>query len=106
MAQDPETGIIYHVETKPPYKLDEEGNKIEEKDEEGSPTGKFVMDEEIMARLEQRADDTEEALTKRLDGFAKNREAVASCFKSIAMEVDGNRAMHAIFADIEAFLDK
>ena len=51
-------------------------------------------------------DDTEEALTKRLETFGKNRDAVAAAFSSIAITVDGNRAPDDVWADVEAFLDK
>ena len=97
---DPETGTIYHMTTKPPYKLDEEGNQV--LDEEGNPT----MDEEIVARLTQRDDDTEEALKTRLVNFAANRDSVAAAFASIALTVDGNRAPDEVWADLDAFLSK
>ena len=98
--KDPETGTIYHMTTKPPYKLDEEGNPVV--DEE---TGEKVMDEEILGRLEQRADDTEEALTKRLAAFGANRDAIATAFASIALTVDGNRPPDEVYADITKFLE-
>jgi len=101
---DPETGTIYHMQTKLPYKLDEEGNPMEEVDEEGNKTGKYVIDEDVMNRLEQRADDTEEALKTRLVTFAANRDAVASTFASIATTVDGNRDPEVVWGEIDAFL--
>ena len=80
--------------------LDEEGNPVV--DEE---TGEKVMDEEILGRLEQRADDTEEALTKRLAAFGANRDAIATAFASIALTVDGNRPPDEVYADITKFLE-
>jgi adenylate kinase family enzyme len=47
-----------------------------------------------------RADDTEEALVKRLEMFRENRDAVAAAFASIAVEVDGNRAPDVIAEEI------
>lgn len=107
---DPETGTIYHMVTKPPYKLDEEGNTVDEviTDEEGNstPTGKKAMDEEVLARLTQRDDDTEEALKVRLATFAENKAAISAAFASIALTVDGNRDPDEVFADIDAFISK
>ena len=57
-----------------------------------------------MARLEQRADDTEEALTVRLATFAKNRDAVAATFANIASSIDGNRDPELVWADVDAAL--
>ena len=91
--KDPETGEIYHLTTKRPQKEDPEN------------PGVMIDDEEILARLEQRGDDTEEALTKRLQNFAANREAVAAAFQSIALATDGNRPPDDVFADIKAFFD-
>ena len=104
--QDPETGIIYHLETKKPYKLDEEGNPVDAVDEEGNPTGEKAIDEEIMARLTQRGDDTAEALEKRLIAFAANRDSVAAQFASIALTINGNRPPAEVWADLDAFLSK
>jgi len=83
---DPETGIIYHLETKPPCGETEEETAA------------------IMERLTQRGDDTEEALKVRLENFAANREAVASAFSAISLTVDGNRAPEEVWADIKAFI--
>ena len=58
-----------------------------------------------MDRLTQRGDDTEEALKKRLEVFAANRDSVAATFSSIAMTVDGNRSPDEVWADIKAFID-
>ena len=104
--QDPETGIIYPLETKKPYKLDEEGNPVDAVDEEGNPTGEKAIDEEIMARLTQRGDDTAEALEKRLIAFAANRDSVAAQFASIALTINGNRPPAEVWADLDAFLSK
>ena len=98
---DPETGIIYHMTSKPPYKLDEEGKPV--LDEE---TGEPVIDAEIEARLTQRGDDTEDALKTRLVNFAANRDAVAEAFSRISLVVNGNRAPDDVWSDIDAFLEK
>jgi len=103
--KDPETGTIYHLTTNPPYKLDEEGNKVLKVDEEGNPIeGEYAMDDDVMGRLEQRADDTEDALKVRLETFALNRDAVAATFADISMVVDGNRDPDLVWGEIDAGL--
>ena len=62
---DPETGKIYHMTFSPPD------------------------DEEILARLEQRSDDTEEKVKVRLEQFHANVDAVKGSYTDIAVEVDG-----------------
>jgi len=91
--KDPETGEIYHLETKRPLKEDPEN------------PGVMIDDEEILARLEQRGDDTEEALKKRLENFAANRDSVAKAFSKIALTVDGNRPPDVVYAEVKAFFE-
>ena len=86
--QDPETGTIYHMTTNPPLKEDGSGE----------------VDEEIVARLTQRSDDTEETLVKRLETFASNRDAVAATFASIAKTIDGNRDPAEVYAEVAKFI--
>ena len=62
---DPETGKIYHMTFSPPD------------------------DEEILARLEQRSDDTEEKVKVRLEQFHANVDAVKGSYTDISVEVDG-----------------
>jgi adenylate kinase len=62
---DPETGKIYHMTFSPPE------------------------DEAVLARLEQRSDDTEEKVKVRLEQFHANVEAVKGSYTDIAVEVDG-----------------
>jgi len=81
---DPETGKIYHLEFSPPDGDDKE---------------------EVMARLTQRDDDTEEALTKRLAAFAKNKDSVIEAYPS-ALIVDANRDKGLIWEEVKYFLNK
>merc|ERR1712071_622689 len=62
---DPETGKIYHMTFSPPD------------------------DEEVLARLEQRSDDTEEKVKVRLEQFHANVAAVKGCYTDISVEIDG-----------------
>jgi adenylate kinase len=64
---DPVTGKIYHMTFSPPD------------------------DEEILARLEQRSDDTEEKVKVRLEQFHANVEAVKGSYTNISVEIDGSQ---------------
>jgi len=62
---DPVTGKIYHMTFSPPD------------------------DEEILGRLEQRSDDTEEKVKVRLEQFYANVDAVKGSYKDIAVDING-----------------
>ncbi len=62
---DPETGKIYHMTFSPPD------------------------DEEVLARLEQRSDDTEEKVKVRLEQFHANVDAVKGSYSEIGVDIDG-----------------
>ena len=78
---DPETGKIYHMKFSPPD------------------------DEEILARLEQRSDDTEEKVKVRLEQFHANVEAVKDSYTDIMVTIDGNRAPDVVSADIMSSIE-
>eukprot|EP00567_Pseudictyota_dubia_P013534 CAMPEP_0197449118 /NCGR_PEP_ID=MMETSP1175-20131217/20151_1 /TAXON_ID=1003142 /ORGANISM="Triceratium dubium, Strain CCMP147" /LENGTH=368 /DNA_ID=CAMNT_0042981135 /DNA_START=63 /DNA_END=1169 /DNA_ORIENTATION=- len=80
---DPVTGKIYHMTFSPPPE----------------------NDEEVLARLEQRSDDTEEKVVVRLEQFHANVEAVKGSYKDIALEVDGNRKPEEVTASIMEGID-
>jgi len=65
---DPVTGKIYHMTFSPPD------------------------DEEVLARLEQRDDDTEEKVKVRLEQFHANVEAVKGSYSDIGVDIDGTAA--------------
>jgi len=73
---DPETGKIYHMTFSPPD------------------------DEEILARLEQRSDDTEEKVKVRLEQFHANVDAVKGSYTDIAVEVDGTQKPEEVSATV------
>ena len=73
---DPETGKIYHMTFSPPE------------------------DEEILARLEQRSDDTEEKVKVRLEQFHANVDAVKDSYTEIMVTIDGNRAPDVVSKEI------
>lgn len=77
---DPVTGEIYHLKFKPP------------------PA-------EIIDRLEQRSDDTEEKVRRRLETYNKNVEAVVGYYKDQRVDIDGNKDMDEVFASIKSVID-
>lgn len=78
---DPETGKIYHMTFSPPE------------------------DEEVLARLEQRSDDTEEKVKVRLEQFHANVEAVKGSYTDIAVEVDGTAKPEEVSKTIMTAID-
>lgn len=75
---DPETGKIYHMTFSPPP----------------------ADDEELIARLEHRSDDTEEKVVVRLEQFHTNVAAVKGSYEDIMVAIDGNRAPADVSKDI------
>lgn len=78
---DPETGKIYHMTFSPPE------------------------DEEILARLEQRSDDTEEKVKVRLEQFHANVDAVKGSYTDISVEVDGTQKPEEVSATVMASIE-
>jgi adenylate kinase len=78
---DPETGKIYHMKFSPP------------------------TDEAVLARLEQRSDDTEEKVKVRLEQFHANVEAVKGSYTDIAVEVDGTSKPEDVSQTIMTAID-
>ena len=75
---DPDTGKIYHMTFSPPD----------------------AEDEELIARLEHRSDDTEEKVVVRLEQFHTNVAAVKGSYEDIMVSIDGNRAPTDVSKDI------
>lgn len=73
---DPETGKIYHMVFSPPD------------------------DDEILARLEQRSDDTEEKVKVRLEQFHANVDAVKDSYTDISVTIDGNQNPNTVSDEI------
>ena len=62
-------------------------------------------DEEIMARLEQRSDDTEEKVKVRLEQFHANVDAVKGNYADIAVEIDGTANPQDVAKSIRQGID-
>lgn len=79
---DPETGKIYHMTFSPP------------------------KDEEVLSRLEQRSDDTEEKVKVRLEQFHANVDAVKDSYTDISVTIDGNQAPDVVTSEIMKAIQK
>lgn len=77
---DPETGEIYHLKFKPPP-------------------------EDVVPRLVQRSDDTEEKCRARLDTYYAHVDAVVGYYKDVLVEINGERSMDDVFQSISEVLD-
>lgn len=73
---DPITGKIYHMKFSPPD------------------------DEEVLNRLEQRSDDTEEKVKVRLEQFHANVDAVKDSYTEIMVTIDGDRSPDVVSGEI------
>ncbi len=78
---DPETGEIYHIEFKPPPK-------------------------EILARVIQRKDDTEETVRSRLSAYHEQTAPLARWYsdKGLLIRIDGNRSIDDVGNSIASML--
>ncbi len=76
---DPETGEIYHLKFKPP------------------PA-------DVLGRLVQRSDDTEEMVVPRLKTYHDNVNAVVGYYEDVLVEIDGNRSMDDVYGSIKKAL--
>lgn len=77
---DPVTGEIYHLVFRPP------------------PA-------EIVDRLQQRSDDTEEAIRNRLKTHRKHVDAVLGTYADITVRIDGSRSVDDVFADVKKAIE-
>lgn len=75
---DPVTGKIYHMTYSPPD------------------------EEEVLARLEQRSDDTEDKVKVRLEQFHANVDAVKGSYSDVAVEIDGTASPQDVSKAIAA----
>lgn len=78
---DPETGDIYHLKFKPP------------------PA-------EIVPRLTQRSDDTEDKVRNRLATYHRNLDSVLGMYTDKIVEVQGDKSFEEVFAQVEAAIEQ
>lgn len=80
---DPVTGKIYHLKYSPP-----------------------PQEEEILARLVHRSDDTEEKVTHRIAAYHHNLNPILSLFHEKMITINGNRAPPQIWNDLRIQLHR
>ena len=76
---DPVTGKVYHLKFNPP-----------------------PDDQEVIDRLEQRKDDTREAMVSRLASYHKNVSDILAFYTHVLFKTDGNRDKNAVAVDVAA----
>ena len=93
------SGRSYHATNKKPRSLVEAG-------EGAAPSAENMLDDETGEPLMQRADDTAEALTKRLEGYHKMTVPILEHYEpaGVVEPVDGNQPIDAIWTDVEKVL--
>ena len=92
-----ESGRSYHVKFAPPKSLIEAGEGAE-------PSEANMLDDETGGTLMQRADDTEEALSKRLEGYHSQTVPILAHYEptGIVKRVDANRSPDEVWTLVDA----
>lgn len=80
---DPVTGKVYHVKFNPP-----------------------PQEPEILGRLEQRKDDTREAMVSRLETYHKNVTDILGFYTHVLSKLDGNRDKKAVASDVTKSIER
>ena len=90
------SGRSYHVKHNPPKSLGT-----------SEPNSETMLDDQTNEPLTQRADDTEEALQKRLASYYSETIRVLDHYKAAYVRIDGNEntSMDAIRSEIYEILD-
>lgn len=88
------SGRSYHVKFAPPKSM-----KL---DSDGKPVPATMKDDETGEALMQRADDTAEALVKRLKGYHSQTTPILDRYrpKGVVKIIDGNRGIKEVSADV------
>ena len=92
-----ESGRSYHVKFAPPKSLTE-GD---------APTAENMLDDETGEPLMQRADDTEEALAKRLEGYHAQTVPILAHYEptGVVNRIDANTDPKKVWELVEAVVD-
>lgn len=85
------SGRSYHVQHKMPKSFEGVNDQ---------PTAANMLDDQTNEPLEQRKDDTAEALTKRLADFHKQTIPLLDHYKPVVKKIDGNQAMTTVKVDV------
>ena len=91
-------GRSYHATFNPPKSL------IKEKGKEAKP--KRMFDDVTGEQLEQRSDDTKEALATRLEAYHKQTKPILAHYESVVTAIDAAQEMDAVWKSIESILPR
>ena len=89
------SGRSYHATNKKPKSLVAAGDSA-------VPGTDNMLDDETGEALMQRADDTAEALKKRLEGYHQMTVPILEHYASVVSRVNANQDMDKVWAEIEA----
>ena len=89
-----ESGRSYHVKYHPPKSFTG-----------GSPTPQNMLDDETKEPLMQRADDTSEALSKRLEGYHSQTAPILKHYASVVSTVNGNQDSGGVWTEIASVMN-
>ena len=92
------SGRSYHADFNPPMSLKKAKGK--------TAKPKRMFDDETGEQLEQRSDDTKEALTARLEAYHKQTVPILTHYKSQVVAIDAARDMDAVWKSIDAVLPR
>lgn len=97
---DKASGRSYHVKFCPP--------KTMKLGVDGKPIKETMKDDQTGALLYQRADDTAEALKKRLDGYKNQTVPILDHYgpKGIVKTIDGGRPINDVWTEVKSKLSK
>ncbi len=90
-----QSGRSYHVKFAPPKSLGD-----------NEPSEATMLDDETQEPLMQRADDTEEALAKRLEGYHAQTVPILAHYEpsGVVQRVNANAAPESVWTAVEAVL--
>lgn len=94
------SGRSYHVKFNPPKSL----TQAQKKNKKKQAKPKRMLDDVTGEPLEQRSDDTKEALVARLQAYHKQTKPILAHYESAVAAIDASKAMESVWKDIQAVL--
>lgn len=94
------SGRSYHVTFNPPKSL----RDAQEANKKKTAKPKRMLDDITGEPLEQRSDDTKEALVARLQAYHKQTKPILAHYESVVAAIDASKAMDDVWNDIQAVL--
>lgn len=94
------SGRSYHVTFNPPKSL----RDAQKANKKKTAKPKRMLDDITGEPLEQRSDDTKEALVARLQAYHKQTKPILAHYESVVAAIDASKAMDDVWSDIQAVL--